>query len=129
MSFLATRLGEVSAVHALGLVIGARYGLPHGIPHAILLGPALGAFLPLIGAGAQPALAALAGEEGEADDPARLVAALMEELGAEARLRAYGVPRDDLPAIADEAVGHVMMANTPRPVAAAELLDWLATVW
>ena len=40
---------NVSAVHAIGHIVGGRYGLQHGISHAILLAPTMRLMLPSIG--------------------------------------------------------------------------------
>jgi alcohol dehydrogenase len=136
MSAMATANAEVSAVHAVGLVVGGRYRLAHGIAHAIVLPAALRALLPALGERRRALYAALAGRADAlptasvaGERAIERIERLTADLGAAPRLRQHGIAADDLASIAEEAAASGMMANAPRPLVAAEILQWLRSVW
>lgn len=127
MGTLATMNAGVAAVHALGLVIGGRYGIAHGIPHAMLLPPVMRAFaaaLEPVEPQLEQALAVRSGEN-TVDAFARLAA----EAGLPMRLQAIGVERADFPDIARAAGALPIMRLSPRSVEAAEIMHWLEATW
>jgi alcohol dehydrogenase class IV len=134
MSAMATSNSEVSVVHAAGIVVGGRYAMPHGILHGMLLAPATRALLPALGERARLVYEALGGgsflpSKSYANQAADLLAELTASLPVEHRLRAFGIARDELQALAEQTANHPMSAMAPRPVNAAEILNWLMAVW
>ncbi len=107
-----------SLVHAIGHVMGGRYGLPHGVAHGILLPPALRLLWPSLGDGPP-----------EAAGLADAVAALHAGLPLPRRLREAGVGAADLAAIAAATLGDSMIAHAPRPVSEAEVRGLLEAAW
>ena len=116
MGTLASSSAGVTAAHAIGLIVGGRYGSPHGVPHAILLPPVMRAFAAQLAP--YPGVPAVAAFE-----------ALVREAGMATRLREIGIPAADLPAIAAETATIAMMQNLPRTVDTAEIHSWLEAVW
>ncbi|HZO49670.1 MAG TPA: iron-containing alcohol dehydrogenase [Gaiellaceae bacterium] len=110
--------------HALAQALGGRYGLAQGEMNAICL-PAALRFNADVAAGA---LAALADAFARPD-----AVAYVEELarlgGFPLRLREHGVPADELPQVADAVVARAGARANPRPVAAADVLALLRSLW
>ena len=101
---------NTSAVHAIGHVLGGRYGLAHGVPHAILLGPSMPRFmLPIIGDEQKLVLAAMGGSPDgiDANEAGKRASDLMIKLVATLplpqRLGDVGVNPADIPGIAEQA--------------------------
>jgi maleylacetate reductase len=97
--------------HAIGRVIGATWNIPHGITSCLTLTEAM-----RIEASRNPErLSLIARAEGKsiegipvekaAVQAADGVAELVRGLGLSKRLRDYGIKKDDLPRIAQEAAG------------------------
>lgn len=116
MGTIATSNAGVMGAHAIGLVIGGRYGSPHGVPHAIVLPPIMRAF-----AGDLAPHAAVPGPEAFEE--------LVRASGMATRLREIGIPAADLESIAVQTARLAMMQNAPRAVEAAEIRSWLEAVW
>ena len=134
MSGMAAINAMVSVVHAIGHIVGGRYGLQHGISHSILLAPGMRLLLPVIGDGQTLLLDALGGsrsgnphQDGAA--AADLIAAFVSGLPLPQRLRDVGVTEAELAEIANLTMSDYMMANLPRPMAEAEVLALLRSVW
>jgi maleylacetate reductase len=108
--------------HAMAQALGGRYGLPHGAMNAIVLPAAL----EFNGDVAPDALARLA--DALAGDAVGRVRELAR-LGGFERLRDFGVPRDELPAVAAAAAERAGAKANPRPVAAADVEQMLHAVW
>ena len=122
----AARAGEalgrsgLALGHAMAQALGGRYGLPHGVLNAICLPPALrfnAEFLP-------PAF----GEALGTDDPAARVEELAR-LGGIGRLRDLGIPREDLPEVAELVAPRPGSRANPRPASPAEILTLLENVF
>lgn len=131
MSGVAGINSMVCLVHAIGHVVGGRYGLQHGISHAMLLAPAMRRLLPAIGEDQRYVLAAMT-DTPKALDPdaagaqaADLLQAMFETLPLPRRLSNVGVTAEDVPSIAAATMGDYMMAYLPRPVAQDEVEDLL----
>jgi maleylacetate reductase len=109
--------------HALAQTLGGRYGLPHGAMNALSLPQALRFNEPVAGEAI--------GRFGEAmgtDDPIGRVEELAR-LGEFGRLRDYGVPEDELTAIAEATRVRPGAGANPRPAALAALVELLRTMW
>ncbi len=127
MGTLASMNAGVSAVHAVGLIIGGRYNIAHGIPHAILLPTVMRAF----GSDLEPLRSEL--ERALAATPGEDAGAAFERLARDAhlpvRLRDLHVRPDDFPQIAEESAVLPIMQFAPRPVDTAEIQQWLKALW
>jgi maleylacetate reductase len=109
--------------HAMAQALGGRYGLPHGALNAICLPPALRFNLPVAGA----EIERLGETMGRPDAIARVEE--LARLGGFSLLRHFGVPRDDLPLVAEAAAARAGAKANPRPVTAADVLELLESVW
>jgi maleylacetate reductase len=107
----------LALAHAMAQAIGGRYGLPHGTLNGICLPPALRW-------NAQWAPAAVERFTAIVPDVARLAA-----LGGPTRLRELGVPREDLPELAEAAAGRAGNQANPRPATPAEIEELLESVF
>jgi maleylacetate reductase len=122
----AARAGEalgrsgLALGHAIAQALGGRYGLPHGVLNAICLPPALrfnAEYLP-------PAF----GEAlGTADPSARVEE--LARLGGIGRLRDLGIPREELPEVAELAAARPGARANPRKASAAEVLALIESVY
>ena len=122
----ALALGETGLAfgHGLAQALGGRYDLPQGHMNAVCLPEALR----FNAAVAPHASETLAGAFDTDDVPARL-----EELAAlggfPLRLRDYGIPADDLPAVAAAVVARPGTRANPRTVGPEDALAVLRHVW
>lgn len=116
MGTIATSNAGVMGAHAIGLIVGGRYGSPHGVPHAIVLPPIMRAFAPELAAHA------------EVPSP-KAFEELVRAAGMPTRLRDIGIPAADLESIAEQTARLGMMQNAPRAVETAEICSWLEAVW
>jgi maleylacetate reductase len=112
MSFAGVVSVGMGLSHAIGRVMGATWNIPHGITSCLTLAEVM-----RLEASRNPErLALIARAEGKsiegipvekaAVEAAEGVSELVRGLGLEKRLRDYGIRRDDLPRIAQEAGGH-----------------------
>ena len=109
--------------HAIAQALGGRYGLPHGAMNALALPPALRFNEPAV-----PDAVRALGDALEADDAARRVEELAL-LGGIGRLRDYGVPEEELPALAGEIAERPGARANPRPVTAADAEGLVRSIW
>jgi maleylacetate reductase len=125
--------GAAHAGHALGLVglalahaiaqaLGGTYGLPHGAMNALSLAPALA-----FNQHEAPEAIARFGEAigGDAVERTRELA----RLGGFERLRDFGVPEADLPALAEAAAQRNGNRANPRPATPQEILAMLQKIY
>lgn len=134
MSGTAAINAMVSVVHAVGHVVGGRHALQHGTSHAMLLAPAMRQLLPTVGREQTLLLEALGGtSSGDADRDgtaaADMIAAFVGRLPLPQRLRDVGIAESDLSEMARQTMSDYMMANLPRPMAEADVLHLLTSVW
>ncbi len=134
MSGVAAINSMVSIVHALGHVVGGKFGLQHGVSHAILLAPAMRRMLPTIGEAQHLVLQALDGPPvADADAAGRAAAdrieALVAALPLKQRLRDIGLEESELLGIAEQTTHDYMMINLPRPMGAPEIEALVRSVW
>jgi alcohol dehydrogenase class IV len=129
-------MGRTGQVHAISRAVGAFFDTVHGFTNAVLL--------PVVLAYHEPALRSLLAEVGylmgnpacaPGNDPTVAAAQtidaivrLRETVGAPARLRDLGVPREALPSIAAEALLTDQSQN-PRPATEADLLAICERTW
>jgi maleylacetate reductase len=108
--------------HAMAQALGGRYGLPHGAMNAVVLPPALRYNAEV----AADALARFA--EAVGGDPVERARELAR-LGGFERLRDFGIPETDLPAVAAAAAERSGAKANPRPATAADVEALLRDAW
>jgi len=124
----AARSGEALGLAGLGLghamaqALGGTYGLPHGAMNALTLPPALEFNRALV-----PVEVARFGEAIGGDPVER--PRELARLGGFERLRDFGVPREDLPAVAAATAARGGNLANPRPATPAEIEDLLVSIW
>jgi alcohol dehydrogenase class IV len=91
--------------------------------NALSLPPALRFNAPVV----PDALAQLARALESHDAPARVED--LAHLGNLGRLRDYGIPEDELPAVAEDVVARAGAKANPRPVTAQQAEELLRSIW
>jgi maleylacetate reductase len=109
--------------HAMAQAVGGRYGIAHGAANAICLPPAL-RFNAEVAASEIERFA----EAMRTDEPVARVEELAR-LSGFTLLRHLGVPRDDLPALAEAAAERGGAKANPRPASADDVLGLFESVW
>jgi len=111
----ALGLAGLALAHAMAQALGGTYGIPHGAMNALCLPPALRFNRQIV-----PEAVRRFGDAvgGDGVDRARDLA----RLGGFERLRDFGVPLEDLPAVAEAASQRAGNLANPRPATAAEIL-------
>jgi maleylacetate reductase len=107
----------LALAHAMAQAIGGRYGLPHGTLNGICLPPVLRWNAQWVPDAVQRFTQA-------AGDVEQLAA-----LGGTTRLQQLGVPREDLPELAEAAAGRPGNQANPRPAMPVEIEELLRSVW
>jgi alcohol dehydrogenase len=97
--------------------VGGRYGLPHGTLNGICLPPALRWNVQWAPEAVQRFTAIVPDVEA------------LAALGGPTRLRELGVPREDLPDLAEAAAGRAGNQANPRPATPAEIEELLISVF
>lgn len=97
-------LGPVNTTsgHAVSYPLGTRHKLPHGIANALIFPHTLAANAAVVPEKTDKVCQALGFEGGSNDAVLAGAKAFCESLGLDMQLRAYGVPEDDLAAMAEE---------------------------
>ena len=118
----ALGLAGLALAHAIAQALGGRYGLPHGAMNALCLPPALEFNRDVV-----PAEVARFGEAigGDPIEHSRALA----RLGGFERLRDFGVPEADLPAIAAAAATRAGNLANPRVATPMEIEQLLTAIW
>jgi maleylacetate reductase len=109
--------------HAMAQAVGGRYGIAHGAANAICLPPALRFNLEVAAAEIERF-----GEAMRTHDPIGRVEEL-SQLSGFTLLRHLGVPRDDLPALAEAAAERGGAKANPRPASADDVLGLYESAW
>jgi len=109
--------------HAMAQAVGGRYGIAHGAANAICLPPALRFNLEVAAAEIERF-----GEAMRTHDPIGRAEEL-SRLSGFTLLRHLGVPRDDLPALAEAAAERGGAKANPRPASADDVLGLFEGVW
>ncbi len=120
----ALGLAGLALAHAMAQALGGTYGLPHGAMNALTLPPALRFNEEIVPAEVERFGVAI----GAPEDPASKVEALAR-LGAFGRLRDFGLPETELPAVAEIAAGRMGNKQNPRPATAAEIEAMLRSIY
>lgn len=120
---LALEAAGLALGHAMAQALGGRYGLPQGSMNALCLPAAL-----RFNADVAPeAVARLGAALGTDDAPARVEE--LARLGGFERLRQFGVPEDELDAVAAAIVERPGARANPRPASAEEVAALLRSIW
>jgi maleylacetate reductase len=109
--------------HAMAQAVGGRYGIAHGAANAICLPPAL-----RFNAEVAAAEIERFGEAMRTDEPVARVEELAR-LSGFTLLRHLGVPREDLPVLAEAAAERGGAKANPRPASADDVLGLFESVW
>jgi maleylacetate reductase len=117
-------LAGLALAHAMAQALGGTFGLPHGAMNALTLPPAL-RFNRAI---APDAVGRFAEAIGAGDDPAGGVARLAR-LGGFERLRDFGIPESELPAVAAMAAGRMGNQRNPQPATPEEIETLLRSIY
>ena len=102
--------------------LGGRYGIAHGAMNALCLPPALEFNRALVPADVERFGEAIGGDAVERSRELAL-------LGGFERLRDFGVPEGDLPAVAAAAAERAGNRANPRPATADEILALLGSIY
>ena len=124
----ASTIGRVNygASHGIGHALGASAGVPHGHTSCVML-PHVMRYNEGATAGKQKLIShALGKPDLRAADA---VAALIAALGQPATLRAVGVKREQLAAIADGAMKNRWVLTNPRKISREEMAGLLESAW
>jgi maleylacetate reductase len=108
--------------HAMAQSLGGRYGLPHGAMNALCLPPGLAFNARLVPAAVERFGAAVGGDAVERTRELAL-------LGGFERLRDFGIPEQDLPAVASAAAQRGGNQANPRPASPAEILELFHAIY
>jgi maleylacetate reductase len=118
----ALALTGLALAHAMAQALGGRYGIAHGAMNALCLPPALEFNRALVPVEVERFGEAIGGDAVERSRELAL-------LGGFERLRDFGVPEDDLPAIAEAAAQRGGNLANPRPATADEILALLGSIY
>lgn len=118
--------------HALALAIGGKFHLPHGLLTAFIL-PWVMEYNLLANPEKFIRIARAFGESPDglpeveaARLSVRAIKSLLDDLGISYKLGSYGVPREEIPALAKAAIGAVrLISNNPRKVMEKEVVGLL----
>jgi alcohol dehydrogenase class IV len=118
--------------HALALAIGGKFHLPHGLLTAFIL-PWVMEYNLLADPGKFIQIARAFGETPDglpevegARLSVRAIKSLLDDLGISYKLSDYGVPQEEIPAIAKATIGAVrLISNNPRKVLEKEVIKLL----
>jgi len=113
----------LALAHAMAQAVGGRYGLPHGAMNALCLPPVLRFNEPV----AREAIARSAAAMGVTDAAGR--AEELARLAGFARLRGFGVPEGDLPALGETASQRAGALANPRPASADDVTELYRSIW
>jgi len=121
--------------HGLCHVLGGRYNAPHGVLNGIVLPHAMRFNIPIATTayrGLAPILGVKGGGLGDAalgEKVCEATAMFVRGFGLPQRLRDLGIPRGDLPSVAEEAMESKSVRANPRPVTRADALRILEAAW
>jgi maleylacetate reductase len=109
--------------HAIAQALGGRYGLPHGAMNALALPAAL-----RFNAEVEPEAVRRFGEALGTEDPAARVEELAR-LGGFEWLRDFGIPEEDIAAVAAATVGRAGAKANPRPASESDVEELLRSIY
>ena len=104
--------------HAMAQALGGRYGLSHGAMNALTLPAALRFNAPAVPDAVR-----------RFEEAVGVPVEELARLGGFERLRDFGVPEDELGAVAEQAAGRPGAKANPRPATPAEVEELLRSIW
>ena len=121
----------VAAVHALAYPLGGHYHIPHGLSNSLMLPSVLAYNAAVVGDLYAEMAQELPGDVAlTADSFIGWFEALIADSGLPATLEAAGVPKDDLPMLASDAMlQQRLLVNNPVPVNEADALALYRRAW
>ena len=127
----------VIAGHAIAHAFGARYKVPHGVSAALTLPYIMeyNASAPAVGARMKEIATALVGEriesaEEAASEAIARVRSMIERLELPARLSELGVPKEDLPELAEDVEKEKgYLKRNPREMGLEDAMKLLESMW
>lgn len=133
---LAFSSAPVAGVHALAYPLGGRHHLPHGLSNALMLRHVLehnaeaarelyAELAPIVDPDCESA-----GTQSRVRSLIEGLERLCTESGLKLRLRDHGIPEDDLPRLARDAMlGERMLINNPCPITESDALRLYEAAW
>ncbi|WP_347402769.1 iron-containing alcohol dehydrogenase [Sphingomonas hankyongi] len=133
---LAFSNAPVAGVHALAYPLGGLHHLPHGLSNALMLRPVLehnaeaarelyAELAPIV----DPSCEA-AGTQGKVRSLIDGLEQLCEATGLKLRLRDHGIPEDDMPRLAQEAMKQIrLLVNNPCEISEADAQRLYEAAW
>ncbi len=118
----ALGLAGLALAHAMAQALGGAYGLPHGAMNALCLPPALAFNRPVVPEAVERFGEAIGGDAVERSRELAL-------LGGFERLRDFGIPERDLPAVAEAASRRAGNQANPRRASPQEILRLFRAIW
>jgi len=118
----ALGIAGLGLAHAMAQALGGAYGLPHGAMNALCLAPALEFNARVVPQAVERFGRAIGGD---AVQRSRELAAL----GGFERLRDFGIPEQDLPALAAATAQRGGNQANPRPASPDEILGLFRAIW
>jgi maleylacetate reductase len=118
----ALGIAGLALAHAMAQALGGAYGLPHGAMNALCLPPGLAFNAQIVPAAVERFGAAIGGDAVERSRE-------LARLGGFERLRDFGVPEDDLPALAAAAAQRGGNQANPRPATPGEILELFRQIY
>jgi alcohol dehydrogenase class IV len=126
-------LGPVNttAGHAVSYPLGTRHNIAHGLANALIFPHVLAFNAPVVEAKTRNVLEALSVSQAiDADAIRAEVGAFCAALGIDMALSAHGVPRDDLPIMADDAATiRRLLDFNPRDISRDDILEIYETAY
>lgn len=121
----------VAAVHALAYPLGGHYHIPHGLSNSLMLPSVLAYNASAVGDLYAEMAQELPGDVAlTADSFIAWFEVLIADSGLPATLQAAGVPEDDLPMLASDAMlQQRLLVNNPVPVSEADALALYRRAW
>jgi alcohol dehydrogenase class IV len=118
----ALGLAGLGLAHAMAQALGGAYGLPHGAMNALCLAPALQFNARFVPEAVERFGTAIGG-----DAAAR--SRELAQLGGFVRLRDFGIPEPDLPALAAATAQRGGNQANPHPASPEEILELFRAIW
>jgi alcohol dehydrogenase class IV len=118
----ALGLAGLGLAHAMAQALGGAYGLPHGAMNALCLAPALEFNARFVPEAVEQFGTAIGG-----DAAAR--SRELAQLGGFVRLRDFGIPEPDLPALAAATAQRGGNQANPHPASPEEILELFRAIW
>ena len=118
----ALGLAGLALGHAMAQALGGAYGLPHGAMNALCLPPALAFNARFVPQAVERFGAAIGGDAVERSRE-------LARLGGFERLRDFGIPEQDLPALAAATAQRGGNQANPHPAGAGEILELFRQIY